>query len=113
MNPRLIQPAIEGHIPGIPGQLLHQAGGRQHRQGRHGPPGRIGAQAVVPAATGAQADPLAIKAEGGHQQQPQRPWEQGRPQGRWDAAKIGLQGLARLPGPVGQGCLAGDARHRR
>ena len=101
MHAVLIQPALERHIPAVAGQLLNEATGRQHRQGWHGPPERIAAQPIEPAAAVAQADARRIAGQGGNQQQPQRlGWQlPGAGQRCRDAATIRLQRVAGTPGP--------------
>ena len=104
-----IDPALQGHIPGVAGQLLNAAAPGEHRQGRHLGPGGVGPQPVVPAAAVAQPDSCGIAGQGRNQQQAkllrgQRALVRRCGLGRWggDAAAIGFQGVAAPPGAVHQ-----------
>ena len=103
MDALLIEPTGKRHIPGLPRQLCHQAGGWQHRQGGDGLPLRIAAQAIKPATAIAQAKPALVEGQGRGQQQ-----AQGAGFEVWavfwcgNTGVVGAEGHARLPLPVAQ-----------
>ena len=98
----VIEPAVEGHIPGIGRQGLAHARCRQHHQGRHPAPTGIGAQSVIPTAAITETDPRTIDGQARHQHQGHVLMLQRRRRS-WrcrHAAIVGLQGQSGLPRPI-------------
>ena len=103
MEALLLQPAWERHIPGVARQQRHDTGGGEHHQGRHGPPGGMAPQPVIPTTARSQPQAVVIHCQGRHQEQTQLLGRQAPlPQRGRDAGAIKSQGIARLPGQIEQ-----------
>ena len=106
MQAVFVDPAIQGHIPGVLGQGRRQTGRWQYPQGRNRPPTGLGAQPIEPATAVAQAQASAIQGQTGQQQGGHgsgRQWRAGQRGG--DAAVIRRQRISGSPGPVAQAQL--------